>query len=91
MADCGVTVDVLAVVAPESAISVSLGVTGTERVAVSSIGAGNALAVASEADMKMGFHLQSSAKSGSVSLAMGAQTRSGRVGWVRIGNGVRRT
>ena len=48
MADCGVTVDALAVVAPELAISVPSGVMGTERVAVSSIGASNALVVASE-------------------------------------------
>ena len=54
MADCGVTGDALAVVTPESAISWSSCGTGTERFALSSTGAGNALAVASEVDMKRG-------------------------------------
>ena len=52
VADCGVTSDALAVVTPKSSISMSSCGTGTERFALSSTGAGNA--VASEVNMKRG-------------------------------------
>ena len=54
VADCGVTGDALAVVTPESAMSVSSCGTETERFALSSIRAGDAFSCGSEVDMKRG-------------------------------------